>query len=280
MNRSTLIATLALAGAWGCMRDIPKPAGTGGVGEATGGSSASNGGATGGTTGVAGSSGGSGGASGDAAVALDAGGAATGGAAGSGPGTGGVSGVPDAGGGGSAGLTAEQVKAWAEAYRAAHPGNGGKDRDLNAKTPAQLAADPVARQLLAVCGPDQRPVIPILAWEYGGADHPWINPAASALVYCVYIPVKPSTAHWRYDLAMDRVTADVYVRFPAQNPCKDRAGRDQVMACLGDPTNIEILVDTTSLGDGAGAGLSLSNSSTQLQLILPGGMTIPLYLGL
>jgi hypothetical protein len=172
------------------------------------------------------------------------------------------------------------VRAWAEAYKAAHPGNGGKDWDINARTPAQIASDPAAQQLFSVCGPGQRPVIPLLAWEYGGADHSWINPAASALVYCVYIPVNPSSPHWRYDMATDRVTADVYVRFPQQNPCRDRAGKDQVMACLGDPSNVEILVDTASLDDGAGAGLSLSNSSTQLQLVQPGGMTVPLYLGL
>jgi hypothetical protein len=230
-------------------------------------------GATGGTTGSAGNLGGGGGGAGDAAVASGTGGAATGGAAG--PADAGAA-TRDTG----AGLTADQVKAWVEAYKAAHPGNGGKDWDINAKTAAQIAADPDAQRLLSVCGSDERPVIPLIAWEYGGSDHQWINPAASALVYCVYIPVKPSSAHWRYDAATDRVTADVYVRFPEQNPCRDRVGKDQVMACLGDPSNVEILVDTTSFDDGAGAGLSLSNSSTQLQLILPGGMTVALYLGL
>jgi hypothetical protein len=52
------------------------------------------------------------------------------------------------------------------------------------------------------------------------------------------------------------------------------------MACLGHPSNIEILVDTASLDDGARAGLSVGSASTQLQLVEPGGMTIPLYLGL
>ena len=35
-----------------------------------------------------------------------------------------------------------------EAYKAAHPGNGGKDWDFNAKTPEELATDPAAKQLL------------------------------------------------------------------------------------------------------------------------------------
>jgi len=264
------IGIAIVASVWGlaCSRDIPRPP-PGNEGS-TGGSSGGGVGATGGTAGSATGGGGSG--SGDAAVGFDTGGAITGGAAG----TAVDAGPPDAGGA----LTAEQVRAWVEAYRAAHPGNGGKDRDINAKTPAQLAADPAARQLLSVCGPAERPVIPLLAWEYGGSDHAWINPGASALVYCVYIPVKPSSAHWQYDPARDRVTADVYVRFPDQNPCKDRPGKDQVMACLGEPSNIEILVDTASLDDGAGAGLSVGSASTQLMLIQPGGATIPLYLGL
>jgi hypothetical protein len=276
MSRSIGLVT-ALA-ALACARDIPKPSSQGGEGGSAGASSGGSTGATGGTIGTGGSPGGSGGGSGDAAVALDAGGSATGGAAG--PADSGAETGMAVDSGGSAGPSAEQVRTWAEAYRAAHPGNGGKDRDINARTPAQLAADPAAQQLLSVCGPGQRPVIPLLAWEYGGADHAWINPAASALVYCVYTPVKPSSGHWQYDAVRDRVTGDVYVRFPEQNPCKGRAGKDQVMACLGDPSNIEILVDTSSLDDGAGAGLSLSNASTQLQLVQPDGTTIPLYLGL
>jgi len=267
MTRAT-IGIVSLASVWilACAREIAKPPRQGAEGGAAGDSSGGTGGATGGATGSAGRAGAGSGGVGDAAVASDAG-AATGGAAGP-------------GGAGGSGPTAEQVRDWVDAYRAAHPGNGGKDRDINAKTPAQVAADPQAEQLLSVCGPAERPVIPLLAWEYGGSDHPWINPGASALVYCVYIPVQPPSAHWRYDAAMDRVTADVYVRFPEQNPCKGRPGKDQVMACLGDPGNVEILVDTASLDDGAGAGLSVGSASTQLRLVQPDGMIIPLYLGL
>ena len=173
--------------------------------------------------------------------------------------------------------TYEQVKGWIEAYKAAHQGNGGKDWDINAKTPAQLAADPAAQQLLSLCGKDQRPVIPMLAWEYGGADHPWIKPEASALVYCVYIPVKEPSANWQYDKAKDHVIADVYVLFPEQNPGKDKQGRDQVAACIGDPTNFEILVDTASLHDGKDAGLNLSEASTELRLILRDGTKVHLF---
>jgi hypothetical protein len=172
------------------------------------------------------------------------------------------------------------VKTKVHAYKAGHPGNGGKDWDVNAKTPQQIAADPAAKELVELCGPGQRPVIPTIAWEYGGADHPWINPTASALVYCVYTPVNPSTDHWKYDAASDHVTADVYVKFPDQNPCKGQTGANQVLACLGDPTNVEILVDTASLNDGHDAGLELSNSSTDLMLILPDGSRIMLYKGL
>ena len=78
----------------------------------------------------------------------------------------------------------------------------------------------------------------------------------------------------------DHVTADVYVLFPDQNPCKDKLGADQVMACLGDPTNIEILVDTASLNDGTDVGLSLAEASTDLNLILPDGTRVHLYTGL
>lgn len=195
-------------------------------------------------------------------------------------GTGGAAGTGGTGGSdGSVTATCDQIKAWAEAYKAAHPGNGGKDWDVNAKTDAQLASDPEAQRLASVCGPGQRPVIPIIAWEYGGSDHPWTNPEQSALIYCVYIPVSPSTDNWKYDAGTDHVTADVYVKCPDQNPCKDRQGADQVAGCMGDPTNFEILVDTASLRDGADAGLSLANSSTELILILPNGTKVHLYNG-
>jgi hypothetical protein len=185
-----------------------------------------------------------------------------------------------AGGGGAGGTpTCDQIKGLAEAYKAAHPGNGGKDWDINAKTPAQIAADPAAQQLLSICGKDQRPIIPLLAWEYGGSDHPWINPQASAVAYCVYVPVKPSSANWQYDPAMDHVTADVYVKCPDQNPCKNQQGANQVLSCLGDATNIEIFVDAASLNDGVDVGLSLANASTDLNLILPDGTKVHLHSG-
>ena len=169
---------------------------------------------------------------------------------------------------GPASLTADQVRGWIEAYKGAHPGNNGKDWDINAKTPAEVAADPAARQLLSICGDGQRPIIPLLAWEYGGGDHKWINPQGSALVYCVYTPVKNPSTNWRYDPAKDEVTADVSVKFPEQNPCRTQQGAGQVKGCIGDDTNFEILVDTASINDGHDVGLSLANASTNLRLIL------------
>jgi hypothetical protein len=172
------------------------------------------------------------------------------------------------------------VKARAEAYKAAHPHNGGKDWDINAKTPAQLASDWAAARLVSICGANQRPVIPVIAWEYGGTDHQWTHPSASALVYCVYTPVRNATSHWRYDATATRVTADVYVKFPNQNPCRTTTGRDQVVGCIGDVTNLEILVDTASLHDGADAGLSLADASTELRLIMPDGSKVRLVLNI
>lgn len=193
----------------------------------------------------------------------------------------GGSGGSTGGAGGAAGAPAcADVTTAAEAYKKAHPGNGGKDWDIVKKTAAELAADADAQKLLSLCGPDQRPVIPLLAWEYGGNDHPWIDPQASAPVYCVYIPVAPSSSHWQYDAAAEHVTADVYVKCPEQNPCKGEQAANQVLSCLGDPSNIEILVDTASLNDGAGAGLSLSEASTDLYLILPDQSKVHLYKGL
>ena len=123
---------------------------------------------------------------------------------------------------------------------------------------------------------DQRPVIPVLAWEYGGFDHRWLNPGASALVYCVHTPVKKPSPNWHYDTAKDHIVADVYVKFPDQNPCKDRRGRDQVAACIGHTSNFEILVDTASLNDGGDVGLKLSEASTELKLILSDGTKVQL----
>jgi len=171
----------------------------------------------------------------------------------------------------------DDFKGWVDAYKAAHPGNGGKDWDINAKTPTQIAADAAARQLLSICGKEQRPVIPLLAWEYGGVDHQWISPTQSALVYCVYIPVKDASTNWQYDAAADHVTADVYVRFPDQNPCNDQQGANQAVVCIGDSTNFEILVDTASLHDGKDAGLSLANATTDLTLFLEHGTKVHLW---
>jgi hypothetical protein len=175
--------------------------------------------------------------------------------------------------------TAAGVASWVAEYKAAHPGRGGKDWDINSKSAAEIAADPKLKRLIDLCGPDQRPVIPALAWEYGGKDHPWIKPEASALVYCVYIPVSPNTEHWKYDKAKNHVTADVYVLFPEQNPGKNKTGAAQVMSCLGDPSNIEILVDTASLNDGKAAGLKLDEASTDLYLLLPDGSRVLMYQG-
>lgn len=178
---------------------------------------------------------------------------------------------------GSPSITFDQVKGWIEAYKAAHPGNKGKDWDINAKTPAEIAADPAARQLLSICGNNQRPVIPLMAWEYGGADHQWINPQGSALVYCVHTPVKNPSPNWRFDAARDQITADVSVRFPEQNPCRNQQGAGQVKGCIGDDTNFEILVDTASINDGHDVGLSLANASTTLRLVLADGSKVDLW---
>ena len=177
---------------------------------------------------------------------------------------------------GSTSPSFEEVKGWIEAYKAAHPGNGGKDWDLNAKSPTQIAADPAAQRLLAICGKDQRPVIPLLAWEYGGSDHPWRQPQASALVYCVYTPVERPSPNWRYVAANDHIIADVYVKFPDRNPCRSQSGANQVAACIGDASNFEILVDTASLDDGRDVGLRLSEASTELKLILADGTKVHL----
>ena len=214
------------------------------------------------------------GSSGAPSAGSGAGGAGAGPVAMMGPdaGSGAAPGAPD----GGAALAFDAAKAAIDAYKAAHPGNGGQDADVTAKSPAELAADPDAQALVALCGADRLPVIPSLVWEYGGNDHAWLNPMASALVYCVYIPVSPSSDHFRYDASADHVTADVYVLYPDQNPCKAEQGADQVAKCIGDQTNFEILVDIASLNDGADAGLSLSEASTELRLILPDGTTVHL----
>jgi hypothetical protein len=168
----------------------------------------------------------------------------------------------------------EDVKGWVDAYRAAHR---GRDADINAKSPDEVAADPGAQRLLSICGRDQRPVIPLLAWEYGGSDHPWERPQASALVYCVYTPVKAASANWSYDARRNHITADVYVKFPDRNPCRNEEGARQVSACIGDESNFEILVDTASINDGEDVGLSLATASTDLRLILPDGAKVLLW---
>lgn len=172
----------------------------------------------------------------------------------------------------------EELPAFIAAFKEAHAGNGGTDWDINAMTPEQVAADPDAQTLLALCdAPDERPVIPQLAWEYGGGDHQWISPESSAIYYCVYTPVEPSTEHWSFDQAAQLVEADVTIGCPAQNPCNDQTGAEQVLPCLGDPTNIEIAVDTASLDDGHGAGLEVSEAATDLYLLGDDGTRVLLW---
>jgi len=189
----------------------------------------------------------------------------------------------DGGGGGGADATGDSeydmVVGWIEDWKAAHPGNGGKDWDINTKSEGEIAGDPDLAQLIDLCGDhtEVRPVIPLLAWEYGGADHQWINPEQSALVYCDYIPVADNTENWAYDVGADHVTAYVFVLFPEHNPCKDEVGADTVAACIGDPTNFEILVDIASLNDGADAQLNLAEASTELRLIMPSGDRVHLH---
>jgi len=170
----------------------------------------------------------------------------------------------------------DEIRALVEAYKAAHPGNGGKDWDVNAKSNDQLAADADALRLVSICGTDQRPIFPLLAWEYGGNDHPWIAPEVGALAYCVYLPQATATDNWAYDATADHVIADTYVKFPAENPCAARAGADQVAACIGNDSNFEILVDMASRNDGTDVGLNLAESSTELRLILVDGTKVHL----
>jgi len=189
---------------------------------------------------------------------------------------------------GTSNSTYDDLRITVDRYFLAHQGpngNGGTGLDhtwdINELSSSQIAGSPDAQKLLAACPlPTQRAVYPKLAWEYGGSDHQWIHPEVSALVYCVYVPVKPSTSHWTYNTSTDRVTGDIYVLFPDQNPCKNRTGRDQVMACIGDPTNSEILVDTMSYHDGISVGYNLQNASTEVFLILPDGTKVQLLINI
>jgi hypothetical protein len=242
--------------------------GTGGTAAPTAGAASGSGGA-GGTdaagTGASGTGGGAGGT--DSAGTSVAG---TNGGTGASGTSGGASGT------GASTSDYEETKTAIGDYASAHPGANG---DVTNKSPADLANDPEGQALRDLCGEDQLPVIPQLSWEYGGADHAWINYEMSALVYCVYTPVDPSSEHWEYEAAADHVTADVYVLFPDNNPCASETGADQIAACIGDQTNFEILVDTASINDGHDAGLELSESSTDLYLILPDGSKVHLFYG-
>ena len=173
-------------------------------------------------------------------------------------------------------VTADNVARWVDDYKTANPGRNGKDWDINALAADEVAADPAAQQLLAICGEAQRPVIPRLAWEYGGLDHEWISPAGSALVYCVYTPVAPNTENWSYDGGADHLQADVYVLFPDENPCRDEVGAATIAACIGDDSNFEILVDIASYDDGVEAGLMLDEASTELMALLADGAHVHL----
>ncbi|MEJ7732791.1 MAG: hypothetical protein WKG00_26760 [Polyangiaceae bacterium] len=53
-----------------------------------------------------------------------------------------------------------------------------------------------------------------------------------------------------------------------------------MLACLGDESNIEIMVDLASLDDGNAVGLDLSEATTDLFLILGDASKVHLYTGL
>lgn len=266
-ERAALLSVIGLAlGLAGCSSSGTTDKGT--SASSGGSSSSSSGGAE---AGVGGSS--SAGGSGSSA------GGSSSGSGGSSPGSGGSGASADAGT--AARATYAEVKAWAEAYKKAHPGSGGKDWDINALdlNGNFIHDDPDARRLRSICGPGQLPIIPMIAWEYGGSDHQWVTPDLAALVYCVYTPANPGTEHWTLDGATQTTTADMYVLFPDQNPCKDKAGADQVMACLGDPAalNIEIIVDTVNFNDGHSVGLDVSATPTEVYLIQASGQKVHLY---
>lgn len=269
------------------LEDAGAGTGSSSAGSTAAGTRAANGGGHGGSTvGAAGRN-----ASAGNGAAGRRGGAGTGAGTGTGAGAGtgaagrnGAAGTQSGAGGAAAGSGApgtgaipnyDDVKKWISDYAMAHP---GQDGDFLGKSPSAIAADADAQRLLSLCGANQRPVIPQLVWETGGADHAWIKPEQSALVYCVYIPVSPSSAHWQYDAAMDRVRADVYVLYPDHNPCKADIGADQVVKCIGEQSNFEILVDTASLHDGADVGLSLSEAVTELRLVSPDGSAVHLWM--
>jgi hypothetical protein len=172
--------------------------------------------------------------------------------------------------------TRADVVGWVADFKASHSGNGGRDWDILAMSEEELAADPDAARLMALCGPGQVPVIPQIAWEYGGSDHQWIDPDASPLVFCVYVPADPGTTHWSYDAGIDRVSADSWLLFPAGDPCADQDGVESVTGCIGAASNYEILVDTASLHDGHDVGLELSEAATDLYLLLRTGERVHL----
>jgi hypothetical protein len=176
------------------------------------------------------------------------------------------------------GPTYAQVRQWIAEYKAAHPGRDGKDWDINAKSPEEIASEPDTRRLCELCGPDRRPVIPELAWEYGGSDHRWEDPQRAALVYCVPTPVAKSSPYWRYDAARKRVMAHVYVLFPEHDPCASKSASEQADSCIGGFGNLEILSDTATRNDGRDVGLDLAETETELRLRLPNGKSVRLAL--
>jgi hypothetical protein len=172
--------------------------------------------------------------------------------------------------------TRADVVSWVADFKETHSGNDGRDWDILALSEEEVAADPDAARLLALCGPGQVPVIPEIAWEYGGSDHAWINPEVSPLVFCDYVPVAPGTAHWNYEAGTDLVTADTWLLFPAGDPCADEDGVESVTGCIGAASNYEILTDTASFHDGHDVGLELSEASTELNLLLRTGERVHL----
>jgi hypothetical protein len=287
------LCILALCGSIGCSDSGD---GGGGDGDAAGsGTSSAGNGSSGSGSGNAGNGSSMSGNAGNAPAAGDGGGAGTTSSGGAGTNGSGSAGSGSAGSGsagsGAAGsgepsdmtdpppaapMSFEDAQQAIADYAAAHP---GMDGDVLYKTPAQLDADPAAKALRELCGEGAVPVIPQLAWEYGGSDHAWLSYEMSALVYCVYLPVSPNSEHWSYDAADDHVTVDVFVLYPEDNPCADATGADQVTMCIGDPSNFEILVDTASMNDGHDVGLELSESSTDLYLVLPNGERVHLFFG-
>jgi len=148
--------------------------------------------------------------------------------------------------------------------------------DIVAKTPAQVAADPDAAKLLALCPSDQRPIIPFLAWSTAA----WTTRGSTGGFGARLLRLHPGQSR---DRALE-LRCDERQRHGGRLREVPRAKSVQRQSGRGAGRRVHRRCDELrnprrhrEPSRRRGRRLSLANSTTELKLVLPDTTKVHLY---